>query len=153
MFLSTPSSNRFRRYFCNQKHSGDNLSARDYQKKYPVVDPVSIGRIVIAKRFALRRRIWFRVLSRVERGVLDLTMRYVENIKSAKLVKLVTTILEKLKLALESSIDRLVRTVGLTLAEKVSAVAISWGNKSAKKWVDDPAFARFMVINFGEINH
>ena len=34
--------------------------------------PVSVNQIAAFKRVALRRNVWFRVLSRVERGILDL---------------------------------------------------------------------------------
>ena len=40
-----------------------------------------------AKKSALRRGVWFRSLSRVERGIIDLTVRYVDNVKSSKLAK------------------------------------------------------------------
>jgi hypothetical protein len=106
----------------------------------------SIGKLVAAKKLALRHRVWFRALNRVERGVLDLTTRYVESIKSTKLAKVVTAILEKLKHATESIVDRLVRTVGFSLAQKVSAVAVGLGNRSATRWAVDAEFARYLAV-------
>jgi hypothetical protein len=102
------------------------------------------------KKLALRRRVWFKLLSRVERGIIDLTVRYVDCIKSAKLAKVVTAIIDKLKIATESIVDRLVRNVGLPLALRISQIAVSWGNSLASKWAEDCAFARFLVINFGK---
>jgi hypothetical protein len=107
---------------------------------------ISVGRMVDAKKTALRRGVWFRSLSRVERGIIDLTVQYVESIKSAKLANVVTAIIEKLQLAIESMADRLMRTIGLTLARKISDIAVSWGNRSASNWAEDRAFAKYLVL-------
>ena len=106
----------------------------------------SVGFISVIKKCALRRGIWFRVLSRVERGVLDLTARYVDCIRSTQLAKVVTAILEKLKLASESVVDRLVRTVGFSLAQKISAIAVGLGNSLAVRWAVDAEFARYLAV-------
>jgi hypothetical protein len=110
-------------------------------------DIISVGRLVEVKRAALRRGVWFRALDRVERGVLDLTIRCVDRIRSARLAKIVTAILIKLKLAMESVVDRMVRTVGFSQARKISGIAVSWGNRSASKWAEDPGFARYLAVN------
>ena len=110
---------------------------------------LSVGRLAEAKKTALRRGVWFRVLNRVERGIIDLTVRYVEVIKSTKLAKVVTAIIEKLQTKMESMIDKLVRTIGLPLARKISNIAVSWGNRLASAWSEDCSFARFLVVNFG----
>jgi hypothetical protein len=109
----------------------------------------TVGILTQTKKLALRQGIWFRILSRIERGVIDLTVKYVNNIKSAKLAKVVTAIMEKLQSAMESIVDKLVRTVGLPLARKISNIAVSWGNNLASRWADDRSFARFLVVNFG----
>jgi hypothetical protein len=59
-------------------------------------------------------------------------------------------IMEKLQYAMESTLDKLVRTVGLPLAKKISAIAVSWGNHLASLWAEDSAFALFLVINFAK---
>jgi|WetSurMetagenome_2_1015567.scaffolds.fasta_scaffold451619_2 hypothetical protein len=115
--------------------------------RFPNNQVVSVGFISVIKKRALRRGIWLRALSRVERGVLDLTVRYVDCIRSTQLAKVVTAILEKLKFASESIVDRLVRTVGFSLAQKISNTAINWGNRHAFTWANDLAFARFLIIN------
>lgn len=99
------------------------------------------------KKTALRRGTWFRALSRLERGVIDLTVKYVENIKSQKLAKVVTAIIEKLQQAIETTADRLVRTIGLPLARKNSNIAVSWGNLSASEWAEDRTYARYLTLN------
>jgi hypothetical protein len=80
---------------------------------------ISVARLADAKKSALRRGVWFRSLSRLERGIIDLTVRYVDRIKSTKLAKVVTAIIGKLQYAMESSLDKLVRTINLPLARKI----------------------------------
>ena len=106
----------------------------------------AVGRLVIAKKLALRHRVWFKSLSRVERGIIDLTVQCVDSIKSGKLANVVTAILEKLKLATESMLDRLVRAIGLPLAQKIGLIAQKWGNFSAKEWATDTSFACFLAV-------
>jgi hypothetical protein len=109
---------------------------------------LSIGKLVEARKVAQRRGVWFRVLNRVERGIVDLTVKVVDCIKSGRLAKVLEAIVEKLQLALESKADRLVRTIGLPLARKISDIAVSWGNLLASKWAEDCTFARFLLFNF-----
>lgn len=111
---------------------------------------LSIGRLVEAKKSALRRGVWFRSLNRIERGIIDLTVRYVDNIKSSKLAQVVTAIIEKLQVSMETLVDKMVRNVGLPLAKKISEIAVNWGNRLASKWAEDRAFARFLMINFAK---
>ena len=113
-------------------------------------DLLSIHQLSEVRKMALRRKVWFKSLSRVERGIIDLTVRYVDNVKSSKLAKVLTAIISKLESAMENKVDRLVRVVGLPLARKISEIAVSWGNHLASLWADDLAFARFLVFNFGK---
>lgn len=98
------------------------------------------------KKFALRRGIWFKALSRIERGILDLTMKYVNNIKSTRLAKVLTAIIEKLHQAMESKVDKLMKSIGLPLAEKISRIAVKLGNISAKNWASDLSFATYLAV-------
>lgn len=132
---------RLRETSCFLKRKVPKFAANNQQSKaYP------LARISIMKKAALRSRVWYKVLSRVERGILDLTVRYVDCIRSATLANVVTAIMEKLKLATESMVDRLVRTVGFSLVQKVSAIAVGLGYRLAARWVDDPGFARYLAI-------
>jgi hypothetical protein len=112
---------------------------------------LSVRMLADAKKVALRHRVWFSLLSRVERGIIDLTVRYVDCVKSAKLAKVLTAIMDKLHSALEGAVDRLVRAVGLPLARKISDIAVRWGNRLASQWAEDRAFARFLVVNFAKV--
>lgn len=102
--------------------------------------------LVLVKKVALRRGVWYRALNRLERGVIDLTVKYVDSIRSSKLATLVTAILDKLHAASESMLDRLTRSVGYSLAQRISGIAVSWGNRAAQAWADDSAFARYLAV-------
>ena len=111
---------------------------------------LSIGKLNETKKHALRRGVWFKALNRIERGIIDLTVKYVDNIKSTKLAKVLTAIIEKLQATTESIVDKLVRTIGLPLTRKISNIAVNWGNRSASMWANDPVFARFLAVNFAK---
>ncbi len=119
-------------------------------KEEPPVS-TSVDMLAQTRKLALRRGLWFKTLSRVERAVIDLTVKYVDTIKSGKLAKVVTAIMSKLQYAMESTVDRMVRTTGLSLARKISKIAVGWGNHLASRWADDHAFARFLVFNFAKL--
>ena len=74
-----------------------------------------------------------------------------DNVKSSKLAKVLTAIIDKLEFAMERTVDRLVRIVGLPLTRKISDIAVSWGNQLASLWADDLAFARFLFFSFGKV--
>jgi hypothetical protein len=122
-------------------------SVAENSSKAKASDFLSARKLVEFKKVALRQGIWFKTLNRIERGVIDLTVKCVENVKSEKLAKVVVAIIEKLQLAMESIADRLVRTIGLPLARKFSDIAVGWGNLSASKWADDHAYARYLTLN------
>ena len=108
---------------------------------------VSAKTLAQLKKAALRHGTWFRALNRIERGIIDLTVKYVDNIRSEKLAKVVTAIMAKLQLTMESKADRLARTIGIHLAKKISNIAVRWGNFSAAKWAEDHAFARYLAVS------
>ena len=100
------------------------------------------------KTRALRRGVWFRVLTRAERAQMELTMKVVKRIRSHFLAKVVAKIVEKLLEALESTVVRLTREVGSALAHKLSGIAQEWGNKSAEEWPADPGFKQFLAVTY-----
>ena len=99
--------------------------------------------LVALRTRALRRRVWFRVLDRVERGLVDLTIRLVDRVKSGRLAQVLVRILEKLARAME---DRMVRVLekGTALAFRLSDLAVSWGDPTAYSWRFDGNFQRHL---------
>ncbi len=95
---------------------------------------------------SMRRGLWNRVLNRLERAQVDLTLRMVRKVRSTFLARVLDSIIEKLESALESRVSRMIGSVGFPMARRLSEMARTWGNQNAIKWVDDRGFARFLTI-------
>ncbi|MFQ5758502.1 MAG: hypothetical protein ACE5IF_02345, partial [Candidatus Bathyarchaeia archaeon] len=98
------------------------------------------------KQRALRKRIWFKILDRAERAIVDLTIRVVKEVRSRTLKEMLMTISEKLTEAMESQVVKFTKTIGRPLAQKIARFAFSWGNREALKWTKDPSFMRYLTI-------
>src|SRR4030042_1067057 len=95
---------------------------------------------------AMRAGVWFRALPRIDRVLVDLTIRVASNIRSVTLAKCILAVTRKLEGFLESSLLRAFREVGLPLAQKLSLVAQKWGNNSAENWASDLSFMNFLAV-------
>jgi hypothetical protein len=90
---------------------------------------------------ALRRRVWYGALDRIERGLVDLTIRWVDKVRSGRMARVLLRILEKLARAMEQRIVR-VLTMGRDLALRASMLAVEWGDSQAYSWRFDEGFWR-----------
>ena len=106
-----------------------------------LVSPLTARKLAGLKTRALRKRVWYRVLDRVERGLLDLTIRWVDNVRSRRLTETLLRILVKLAQAMEQGTAR-VLVVGRELALRASVLAVGWGNPDAFSWRFDESFWR-----------
>jgi hypothetical protein len=104
------------------------------------------GGILRLKLKAIRSGIWFRALRRIDRALIDLTLRVVDKVNSDTLAKALISVLTILENALENRVSRAVREVGFQVARKMSLVAQGWGNVSAGSWATDLSFAKFLAI-------
>ena len=101
---------------------------------HEILDSPLTGRILAGlKTRALRKRVWYRALNRVERGLLDLTIRWVDNVRSGRMTETLLRILLKLARAMEQGMER-VLAVGRVLAERASTLAVNWGYRQAHTW-------------------
>ncbi len=78
--------------------------------------------------------------------LVDLTIQVADSIRSSMLARSISAVVGKLEGLLESKISCLARTVGKSLAEKLSALAQSWGYSSAKNWVHSRSFAVYLAV-------
>ena len=107
--------------------------------------------LVKLKLKAMRAGVWFRALPRIDRVLVDLTIKVTSNVRSVTLAKCILSITRKLEGLLESKLVRAIREIGFSLACKLSLFAQKWGNILAKSWVSDMRFARFLaVMNLNE---
>lgn len=95
---------------------------------------------------AVRAGIWFKALPRIDRVLVDLTIKVAENIRSVSLAKSIFAVFSKLKDLLESNIVKSLESVGRPLAGKISLLVQKWGNCSAKNWANDLSFVFFLGV-------
>jgi hypothetical protein len=108
----------------------------------------TLNRIQLVKlrKKAMRSGVWFRALPRLDRVLVDLTIKVTEYIHSSQLAKRIFVVVSKLEGMLESKVFKSMRLIGRPLAEKISSVAQKLGNFSAKEWASDLSFALFLAV-------
>ena len=97
---------------------------------------------------AVRAGVWFRALPRIDRVLVDLTIRVAGSVRSATLARNLLAVTSKLEGLLENSLLRTFRKVAVSLAQKISLVAQKWGNTSAKIWASDVSFIKFLAVMY-----
>jgi hypothetical protein len=102
--------------------------------------------LIKLKLKAIRAGVWFKALPKIDRVLVDLTIKVVDNIRSISLAKSIFAVVGKLEGLLESSVLKSLRLIGRPLAEKISLIAQKWGNASAKAWATDQSFAFFLAV-------
>jgi len=113
-------------------------------------ETISIAQLFEIKKKTMRSGIWFKVLDRVERAIISLTIRCLKKIRSSQLARIVTTILAKLISGMKCQAMRLIEKLGYRLACKISRLAAKWGNSQAWRWTKDAAFIQYLA--FTEVN-
>ena len=98
------------------------------------------------RRKALRRRIWYSSLDRLERGILSLAARVVDRVESEVLGVELVKILGKLRDALKSGFVRRVEEYGLGRAKVLAVQAFNWGYVGARLWASDLGFCRYLTL-------
>lgn len=95
----------------------------------------------------MRAGVWFRRLPRIDRALIDLTIRVTKfKIHGTSLVDRLLTVTSKLENFLENKLSLMTRQIGLPLANKLSCLAQKWGNIKARDWQNDLEFARYLAI-------
>jgi hypothetical protein len=108
----------------------------------------SVDRVQLVKMKlrAIRAGVWFRALPRIDRALIDLTIRVAQRIRSATLTSSILSVAKKLENLLESKLTRAIRDIGLSLTCKLSLIAKNWGNNAAEVWASDLNFARYLAV-------
>jgi hypothetical protein len=84
---------------------------------------------------------WFR-LSRMERGILSLSLRLKVTFESAQLAKALVSVLKRLADLRDAVYSQLI--AGTRLAWSFADAAVSWGNLGARRWKNDRNYALFL---------
>ncbi|MCK5625750.1 hypothetical protein KAI11_02740 [Candidatus Bathyarchaeota archaeon] len=98
------------------------------------------------KRKAVRKHVWYRILPKIERSIVDLTIRCVDRIRSSKLALIISRIVCKLLKMLKSKVLMQITQTGYNLADKISRIAVNWGYEEASAWKLDKNFARYLGV-------
>jgi len=98
------------------------------------------------RRKALRRRVWYGALDRVERGILSLAARLVDRVESEVLGVELVKIVSKLNEAMRSRFARCRNEFGFRRARVVAGQALSFGYEMAAGWASDLDFIRYVTF-------
>ena len=108
--------------------------------------PFNKSQLLSLRTKAMRSGAWFKALKRIDRVLIDLTIKVVGNIRSAKLTKSILTLANKLESAMKSTFMRKIEEIGSGLVQKISLIGQKLGNLSARSWVSDTSFAFFLAV-------
>jgi hypothetical protein len=95
---------------------------------------------------ALRKRVWYRALDRLERGIFNLTTQIVDRVESELLGVELVKMLSKLSDAMKSGFVRCMEEFGVGKARSISAQAVSFGYASAEAWARDEGLIRYLAF-------
>ncbi len=117
-----------------------------WHKMSKTLSPIRKRMLVRLRVRALRRRVWFKVLDRLERAGVELTIKVVDAVRSPVLARMLLSVVAKLMDAMESPVARMMREVGSDLVRRASRIAQQWGHRSAHRWKADLRFIRFLAV-------
>jgi molybdopterin molybdotransferase len=96
---------------------------------HDVVQVITRHQLLKLKTKAIRSGAWYKALQRIDRVLIDLTIKVKNIISSATLTKSILILIEKLEHVMESCFSLVTRTVGLPLAQRLSEIAEKLGNE------------------------
>jgi hypothetical protein len=109
------------------------------------VDKINLAKLRLR---AMRSGVWYKALNRIDRVLVDLTIKVIKNnVRSVSLLTQLLTVTTKIESLLENKLSRATREYGLPLANKLSQLAQKWGNKTARSWSSDLAFAKYLAVH------
>jgi len=109
------------------------------------------GQLLKLKLKAMRSGVWFRVLSRIDRVLVDLTIKVAGTVRSFTLAMNILGVIRKLESGMESRFLRAIQEIGFPIARKLCLIAQKWGNVTAKDWGSDVGFAKYLTaMSFNE---
>ena len=94
---------------------------------------------------AMRSGVWFRALPRIDRALVDLTLKVAGTVRSFILAKSILAVVTKLESVMESRFLRAVKEIGFSIARRLGLIAQRWGNVAAKDWDSDVGFAKYLA--------
>ena len=84
---------------------------------------------------ALRKRVWYRALDRVERGIINLTCSIIDRVESAVLGSVLVRIIDRLREAMKGDFVKVVESVGCERARRLALLARGWCYWDVRGWL------------------
>jgi hypothetical protein len=117
--------------------------------------PPERGSLSKLKKVTLRSRAWFNVLSWKQRRFMDLVIGTVDKIRSLLLLKALAPLVAGLLAAIGGNarkgalklMDRGAYRMMKRVADKIVRIAQSWGNRSAREWLNERFINYLMAMN------
>lgn len=106
---------------------------------------VSVAFLSTLRAKAIRRRVWFKALNRVERGLVDLVLRIKKRVRNQRLADALLAICEKLQWALMGFAERL-RALAFPHARRLAELASRWGHPEAYLWPYDLDYLEWLGL-------
>jgi hypothetical protein len=97
---------------------------------------------------AVRRGLWFKALSALERAVVDLTIRVVEMVRSPTLREALRFTASKIVNAFKARSFRKRAIIIGRFSLRAVHIAGRLGNKSASKWAKDLSFVMYLGVSW-----
>ena len=95
---------------------------------------------------ALRKRIWYLVLDRLEQGIVNLTIKIVDTLSGDVLIKIIVGILAKLWEAGKSTFVKHIEGYGVAQMWRIVEISIGFGSLVADGWFCK-GFAEWFAVN------
>ena len=103
------------------------------------------AQLIKLKLKAMRAGVWFKALPRIDRVLVDLTIKVAGDVRSFTLAQNLLAVIRKLECVMESRFVRAVKEIGFPIARRLGLIAQVWGNATAKTWESDKGFARYLA--------
>ncbi len=113
-------------------------------KEYNLENKINKKKLLNLKKKAIKRKVWFEKLSNMERSLINLTIKYVEEIKSKILYKTLKIIIEKIKKCLGPTFKEKTILKGQETAEKIAEIASYLKIKTFKKWIKGKTYITWL---------
>jgi len=123
----------------------ETIPAKDFQGIHNQ-GALTRNELVNLRAKAIRRGIWFKVLSKTERACMELTIKIVNKVRSHLLAKVLASIIQKLLGAMKSRVVHAMEEIGCAIAQKLSQIALKWGNISATQWMKNHSFIQYLAV-------
>ena len=104
------------------------------------------GYLLKIRHKAIRRRVYHRALDRLERGILDLSTRLLDEARNMVLLEQLLEIVNKLEEAVKSRYQRHMEAFGARRVTAVIMQALKFGYKGAVGWLRESSFVEYLTV-------